>query len=243
VDQERSPVRIFHHTGTGPMSQKPLAIVAGSGPGLGLHMVKHFSTKGYNAVGMNRSVPPGDTRTVVSDLANGPRLQAQVKDVICAHGAPRLVVHNPAKLIIAPFEETEAEDFEATWRAMVLSAVNLAKVVLPVMVESGGGTFIVSGATASLRGGANFSAFSSAKAGLRALSQSLAKEYGPKGVHVAHVILDGILDTQASRDLHDMDPARMMKLDDVAGAYLALAQQPKSAWSFETDLRPMGESF
>ena len=154
-----------------------------------------------------------------------------------------LVAHNTAKLVISAFEDTPNADFEAAWRAMVLSAVNLARAVLPSMVKAGGGSFIVSGATASLRGGKNFAAFASAKAGLRALTQSLAREYGAKGVHVAHVILDGILDTQASRDLHGLEPSRMMKLEDVAQAYLSLARQPKSAWTHELDLRPMGEAF
>jgi NAD(P)-dependent dehydrogenase (short-subunit alcohol dehydrogenase family) len=145
--------------------------------------------------------------------------------------------------VISAFEETSIEDFEATWRAMVLSTVNLASRVLPAMVDTGGGTFIVSGATASLRGGKNFAAFASAKAGLRALTQSLAREYGPQGVHVVHVILDGIVDTKASRDLNKMDPSRMMKPRDIADTYLALANQPQSTWTHELDLRPMGEAF
>jgi len=82
-----------------------------------------------------------------------------------------------------------------------------------------------------------------AKAGLRALAQFLAQEYGPKGIHVAHVILDGMPDTGASRLLHAMDPARMMRTEDVAATCLRLAQQPKSAWTHKLDLRPMREAF
>jgi len=226
------------------MTRAPLAIVAGSGPGFGRYLVKSLNAHGYNAYGLNRSATAGDDERMLRvDLSDASQVQSEIKSLVSAYGAPKLVVHNPAKLLIAPFEETRSEDFEATWRAMVLSAVHLAKEVLPAMVSSGGGTFIVSGATASLRGGARFSAFASAKAALRTLTQSLAKEYGPKGVHVAHVILDGILDTGASRELHDMDPDRMMKLEDVAQTYLALAAQPRSAWTFEMDLRPQGEAF
>ena len=111
------------------------------------------------------------------------------------------------------------------------------------MAKAGGGSFIVSGATASLRGGKHFSAFASAKAGLRALTQSLAKEYGAQGIHVAHIILDGILNTQRSRSLHGLPEEKMMQLDDVANAYLTLANQAPSTWTFEADLRPMGEDF
>ncbi|MEM7319359.1 MAG: SDR family oxidoreductase, partial [Pseudomonadota bacterium] len=207
-------------------------------------LVSSFDRNGYAAFGLNRSVPADASgTTLATDLTDAAETERRVRDLVHTHGAPKLVVHNTAKLVISDFESTTNAEFEATWHSMVVSAVNLARAVLPGMVETGGGTFIVSGATASLRGGKNFSAFASAKAGLRALTQSLAREYSPKGVHVAHVILDGILDTEASRSRHDMDQSRMMKLEDVAQAYLSLANQPKSTWTFETDLRPMGEAF
>jgi NAD(P)-dependent dehydrogenase (short-subunit alcohol dehydrogenase family) len=223
---------------------KPLAIVAGAGPGLGQALVSYLNDNGYTAVGLNRTVPPGTASTTLAcDLTDADETARAIRELVSTHASPKVVIHNPARLIIAPFEETTTEDFEATWRAMVLSATHLARAVLPGMVGNRGGTFIVSGATASLRGGANFSAFSSAKAGLRALTQSLAREYGPKGIHVAHVILDGILDTGASHALHKLDAGRMMLLEDVAAAYVSLAQQPTSTWTHELDLRPMGESF
>jgi NAD(P)-dependent dehydrogenase (short-subunit alcohol dehydrogenase family) len=111
------------------------------------------------------------------------------------------------------------------------------------MVDAGGGTFIVSGATASLRGGAKFSAFASAKFALRGLTQSLAREFQPAGIHVCHVILDGIIDTPRSRDLHGIDPKKMMKPTEIAETYWHLAHQPKSTWTHELDLRPASEGF
>lgn len=224
------------------MSQQPLAIIAGAGPGLGRHLVHRMMGEGFNAFGLNRT-PQDNHRILAVDLGDPIQVNQAIKDMLCAAGAPRLVVHNAARLVIAPFEETGPEVFLETWKSIVLSAVNVAHATLPSMVANGGGTFIVSGATASLRGGARFSAFASAKAGLRALTQSLAREYGPKGIHVVHVILDGILDTEASRSRHRLDESRMMKLDHVADAYLHLASQPQSAWTFELDLRPMGEVF
>ena len=224
------------------MSQQPLAIVAGAGPGFGRHLVHRLSHAGFNAFGLNRT-QQDDQRILSADLGDRVQVKQAIKDIVCTAGAPRLVVHNAARLVIAPFKETGPEVFLETWQSIVLSAVNVAHATLPAMVAGGGGTFIVSGATASLRGGAGFSAFASAKAGLRALTQSLAREYGPKGVHVVHVILDGILDTEASRSRHSLDESRMMKLDHVADAYLHLASQPQSTWTFELDLRPMGEAF
>ncbi len=221
-----------------------LAIVAGAGAGLGQSLVSSFRSKGFSAYGLNRSNPKGQgTHTQVVDLTDAQQVENAVDALCDEHGAPKLVVHNPARLVIAPFEATSNTEFEDVWRSMFLSGVNLARAVMPRMKAEGGGTFIVSGATASLRGGRNFAAFASAKAALRALTQSLAREYGPQGIHVAHVILDGIIDTEASRALHGMDPARMMKPDDIAECYLTLAAQPKSTWTHELDLRPIGESF
>lgn len=126
---------------------------------------------------------------------------------------------------------------------MVQSAVILAQSTIKPMVRSGGGVFIVSGATASLRGSAKFSAFASAKFALRGLTQSLAREYQPTGVHVIHAILDGIIDTERSRQLHSLDPSKMMKSEDIAEVYWQLAHQPRSTWTHEIDLRPSSENF
>lgn len=159
---------------------KPLAIVAGAGagagPGLGQTLVSAF--------GLNRTIPSGTNQILHVDLADAKHTKAKLRNIICTHGAPKLVVQNTGKLVIAPFEETSIEDFEATWRAMVLSTVNLAHRVLPAMV-----------------------------------------------------------DTKASRDLHKMNPARMMKPVDIAQTYLALANQPQSTWTHELDLRPKGGAF
>ena len=223
---------------------KPLAIVAGAGPGLGRALVTHLNNSGFTAVGLNRSAPADAPNGILAcDLTDAAATADAIAALISKHGAPKAVIHNPAKLLIRPFADTSANDFETLWRTMVLSATHLARSVLPVMAAASEGAFIVSGATASLRGGANFSAFASAKAGLRALTQSIAREYGLKGVHVAHVILDGILDTEMSRVLHRLESERMMSLDDVAAAYLGLIRQPSSAWTHELDLRPMGEAF
>jgi NAD(P)-dependent dehydrogenase (short-subunit alcohol dehydrogenase family) len=223
---------------------RPLAIVAGAGPGLGQSLLAEFQQNGCTAIGLGRTKPAafaGEFHTI--DLANGADTAAMLQGIITQFGPPTIVVHNTAELVISPFEQTSLQDFERCWSAMVGSAITLANGVLPAMAANGTGTFITSGATASLRGGANFAAFASAKFALRGLTQSLAREYHPKGVHVAHVILDGIIDTPRSRDLHDMDPAGMMRPADIANSYWQIAQQPRSTWTHELDLRPASERF
>lgn len=224
-------------------ARKPLALVAGAGAGLGQSLLSRFETAGFTAVGLGRSRPETTVGAFhACDLAD-PAAASLINDIIAEHGAPDIVVHNTAELVIAPFAQTMLEQYQNTWRSMVQSAIILGQATLDPMVRAGGGTFIVSGATASLRGGAKFSAFASAKFALRGLTQSLAREYQPKGIHVCHVILDGIIDSARSRDLHSLDPAKMMRPADIAQAYWQLAQQPKSTWTHELDLRPASESF
>ena len=228
------------------MKHSGLVIVAGAGEGLGHALLRRFAADGYRAIGLCRTVPdgvPSGYELVATDLADYTEVHKVVGAAIATHGAPRVVIHNSAELVIRPFLEISGEDFERCWRSMVLAAVYIGQATLQPMVRANGGAFIVSGATASLRGGARFAAFASAKFALRGLTQSLAREFQPMGIHVAHVVIDGILDTERSRSLHGLDPERMLKTDDVADAYWTLAHQPRSAWTHEMDIRPMTESF
>ncbi|WP_424830275.1 SDR family NAD(P)-dependent oxidoreductase [Ruegeria sp.] len=221
-----------------------LALVAGAGAGLGQSLLSRFQAGGMTAVGLGRTRPENPIGIFHElDLSNPEAVASVIADMIATHGPPKIVVHNTAELVIAPFSETTLNDYQQTWTSMVQSLVVLGQCVLQPMVRGGGGTLIVSGATASLRGGPRFSAFASAKFALRGLTQSLAREYQPAGVHIAHVILDGIIDTSRSRDLHSLDASKMMKPDEIAEAYWQLAHQPRSTWTHELDLRPASEGF
>ena len=224
--------------------RKPLTIVAGAGAGLGQFLLARFEREGFEVVGLGRTKPATPVGTFhTMDLANADTVPAKLAEIIDTFGTPKIVVHNTAELVIAPFNEISVDDFSRTWTSMVQTAFLLGQSTLRPMADAGGGAFIVSGATASLRGGARFAAFASAKFALRGLTQSLAREYQPQGVHVCHAILDGIIDTMRSRDLHSLDPAKMMKPEDIAEAYWQIAQQPPSTWTHELDLRPASEGF
>lgn len=226
---------------SGPKSG--LVLIAGAGAGLGAALMKRFSDAGYDVVGLNRSKPDGTFDILPVDLTSFFETKAAVDAAVEKYGAPKILIHNTAQLTIKPFLEMDEDEFEYVWRNMVLSAHNLARASMVLLASRGDSAFLVSGATASLRGGNKFSAFASAKFALRGLTQSLAREFQPKGVHVAHIILDGIIDTSASRALHSMDPDRMMASHDIAEAYFNLAHQPKSTWTHELDLRPASDSF
>lgn len=225
---------------------KPFAIVVGAGEGLGSSLTLALSEAGYQVLGLNRSLvktSPVDVQLEQVDVSDPVATQNIIAERIKEFGPPQVVIHNPAQLHIKPFLETTNDDFELAWKAMLLSAVNVLHAVIPEMLKQGSGTIVVSGATGSIRGGANFSAFASAKFALRGLTQSLAREYQKQGIHIAHVILDGILDTPKSRELHCLDSAEMMSTTDVAEAYLQLIQQPSSSWTHELDIRPQSETF
>lgn len=226
------------------MTSQPLAIVAGAGSGLGQALLRCFESKGMKAVGLSRSPSDKDGLDIRGcELTDHEMVSATVTPLITEFGAPTIVVHNPAHLVIGAFLDTSLEEIEACWRNMVFSAATLAQSTMQPMAQAGGGTFVVSGATASLRGGGKFSAFASAKFALRGLTQSLAREFQPRGVHVIHTILDGIIDTPRSRELHSLDPSKMMNVDELAEAYFQLSQQSRSVWTHELDLRPQSEAF
>ena len=154
-----------------------------------------------------------------------------------------MLVHNASVLLIRPFEKTTAIEFEHIWRVTCLGAMLSAQAVIPQMAARGKGTIIFAGATASIRGSANFSAFSSAKFALRGLAQSLAREFGPRGVHVAHLVLDGLIDEEQTDQRFGASPTGRMSPQAVAQACLDLATQHPSAWTHEMDLRPFSERF
>lgn len=222
----------------------PLVIVAGAGAGLGQSLLARFEAGGFTPVGLGRTRPDAPVGAFHSlDLADETAVPDVIAAIIAEHGPPKAVIHNTAELVINPFLDGHLSDYQRTWTSMVQSCVLLAQATMQPMVRAGGGTFIVSGATASMRGGARFSAFASAKFALRGLTQSLAREFQPAGVHVCHVILDGIIDAPRSRALHGLDPAKMMQPQDIAETYWQIGHQPKSTWTHEFDLRPASEGF
>src|SRR5262249_53509457 len=150
-----------------------------------------------------------------------------------------------------PLTETTERVFRKVWEMACYAGFLTAREAARLMLPHGRGAIFFTGATASLRGGIGYAAFAAAKAGLRALAQSAARELGPKNIHVAHPIIDAGVDTAWVRErikaregedaLRDLDPNRLMQPASVAEAYWQLYQQPRDAWTFEMDIRPFGE--
>lgn len=227
------------------MSDKKVVLIGGMGEGLGSALAHWFATKNYQVIGINRSTNTQVGKAIVQlkvDLSEKAQVREAIKEIKHTYSVPEVFIHNAAELLIAPLEKTSPEQFEQCWRAGTLSAFLLSKELLPRMAERGG-TAIFTGATASIRGGNQFCAFSSAKFALRGLVQSLARQYQSSGLHIVHVLVDGIIDTAKSRALHSLPAEQMLNPVDIAECYWQLSQQPKNAWTHELDLRPYLEKF
>lgn len=218
---------------------KPHLIIAGYGQGLGEAIKDLFEQNGYHVTSLARS-----SGQYPVDLSDAEQTKVVIKKAIAEYGPPETVVHNVATLIRGKFLNLDAADFEQAWRSIVLSAVNISHAVIPAMQVQGKGTLILTGATASMRGSSGFSPFSSAKFALRGLAQSLAREFQPHGIHVVHLVLDGIIWSELSlARFPKIKQENCLQPEDLAKTYWDLAHQSPSAWTHELDIRPQSEPF
>ncbi len=235
------------------------AIVFGVGAaaGLGGALCRRFARAGLSVLAVGRS--EAKLARVVDEITRSGGHASQTlcdvtleRDVLRAFdlsGAPpRVVVYNAGNAMIRPILEMDAAFFEEAWRVGCLGGFLVGREAARRMVPAGGGTLLFTGATASLRARPPFTAFAAAKAGLRALAHGLAREFAPQGLHVAHVIVDGMIEGDqllsrfpAAKERAGEDG--MLQPDAIADAYFAVFAQPRSAWTLELDLRPYKESF
>lgn len=226
------------------------AIIAGMGEATGAALAAGFAARGLSVHGARRRPPtgvdaPDGVRVHACDFRDEAAVEAFVGDVEQASGATALAVHNIGANVRFDVLDTTERVYRKTWELAALSSLHFAKAVGRRMAERGEGTLIFTGATASTRGAAGFSAFSGAMGAKRHLAQSLARELGPRGVHVCHVVIDGPVDTPFVRSLLGEQRYAALKAkggllepDAIAAAYWALHEQPPSAWTHEMDLRP-----
>jgi len=238
-----------------------VAVIAGVGPGTGASLAEAFARIGYSVALLARreeSLKPVE-QSITS--AGGKAVSFPSTDVSDADsikqtfkaiseklpGDVEVAIFNASgSFARKPFLELVPEDLEKAMRVSSLGAFIFAQESLRAMEKhKNGGSLFFTGATASLKGSALFAAFAPAKFATRALAQSLAREYGPKGVHVVHVIVDGLIDTPAVKGWagSEFEPGTRLEPDAIAEAYVFLHQQPKNCWTQELDLRPSKEKF
>ncbi|HVO14225.1 MAG TPA: SDR family NAD(P)-dependent oxidoreductase [Alphaproteobacteria bacterium] len=229
------------------MTQQEIAVVVGAGPGLGNALVHRFARAGMTVAAVSRrgghvdSTPAADRGRVkgyVCDATQSRQVTTAFAGIERELGVPDLVVFNIGTWDRGGVLELSEDLFVRAWRIGCLAGFLVGQAAARAMLPRGSGTIIFSGATGSIRGGAGFAAFAVPKFGLRALAQSMARELGPKGLHVAHVLIDGMIAAEGESGAQSaLAPAA------IAESYYGLYRQDRSAWSHEIDLRPMGERF
>lgn len=242
------------------MSDRKAAIIIGAGDATGGAVARRFARGGYAACVTRRNAEKlapliaeitaegGEARGFGSDA----RDEAQVIDLFSTVerevGAVEVLVFNIGANVNFPITEMTERVYRKVWEMAAFAGFLTGREAARVMTPRGRGTIIFTGATASLRGGPGFAAFAGAKFALRALAQSMARELGPKGIHVAHPIIDGAIDTAFIRDnfpsryaLKDQDG--ILNPEHIAEAYWQIHVQPRDAWTHELDLRPWMETF
>ncbi len=226
------------------MSQ-PVCVVCGIGPKNGASFARKFAAEGYRIALLSRSTD--FSSTLAAELPDAKAYACDVTDAVAVErafaavreelGEVDVLVFNAGSGSWGNIEELSAEDFEKSWRINALGGFLASKQVIPNMVKNKSGAIVFVGATASLRGKPFTTAFAPAKAAQRSLAQAMARHLGPKGVHVALLIIDGLIDKPKSDEVKTIDP------DAIANTAHYLATQEKSAWTFELDLRPHSENW
>jgi NAD(P)-dependent dehydrogenase (short-subunit alcohol dehydrogenase family) len=239
-----------------------VCLVVGVGDGLGSALARAFAAEGHT-VCMTRRARNLDALQALADeiRAEGGKavaygVDARLEDEMTALfatierdvGPLEVVVFNIGANVRFGIRETTARVFTKVWEMACFAGFLAGREAASAMVPRGRGSILFTGATASVRGREGFAAFAAAKAGLRAVAQSMARELGPQGIHVAHVVIDGAVDgvfTRGNRPNADelLERDEILKPGDIAQAFVSLHRQPRSAWTHELDLRPWRETW
>ena len=230
----------------------PVCAIAGVGPGNGTAFAERFAAAGYRLALLARGRDCIDalagrlagSQAYTCDLDDLESVVRTFNAIRTRMGPIDTLIYNASDRHFADLEATSAPEFERGWRTTVLGCFNAIKQVAPEMRAAGHGNILVIGATAAWKGAAGFVGFCAAKAAQRSLAQSVARDLGPAGVHVAYVVIDAVIDSPRARQrLPDKPDDFFARAGDIAESVFFLCQQPRSAWSFEIDLRPFGESW
>lgn len=241
-------------------TRPPVAVVVGAGEDIGAAICRRFAAAGFTVCAARRNgdalAPLKDAIAAEGGICHGFSLDARKEEEVEALfarieadiGPVEVTVFNVGANVPMGILETTSRKFYKIWEMACFGGFLTGREAAKYMTRRRRGAILFTGATASIRGAAGFAAFASAKHGLRALAQSMARELQPKNIHVAHVVIDAMVDTKFIRNLlgesiKTMDKDAIVRPDDLAENYLMLHQQPRSAWTFEMDVRPFSEKW
>lgn len=230
----------------------PVAVVTGVGPGAGAAIARRFSHGGY-AVAMlardhnrltllEREIE--HARAYPCDVTDEAQLDATIAVIRAELGTPKVLIHNAVGGAFGNFLEIDPQILNRNFQVNTMALLYLARRLAPAMVAAGEGTIIATGNTSAFRGKANFAGFAPTKAAQRILAEAIAREIGPKGVHVAYVMIDAVIDLEWTRKRWpDAPDGFFLKPAAIAEEVWHVAHQDRSAWSFNVELRPFGETW
>ncbi len=240
---------------------KPVALITGVGPGTGAAAARRFAAGGYAVAMLARGVErldqlageiPG-AHAFVCDVEDAAAIAATIDAVEAQLGAPSVLVHNAVGGVsgstsvegaFGNFLEIKPATLERNFRVNTVALLHLAQRLAPAMIAAGKGSVIVTGNTSAQRGKAGFAGFAPTKAAQRILAESMARHLGPLGVHVAYIVIDAVIDVPWTRDAFKArEDAFFIKPEAIAAEIWHVAHQDRSAWSFNVELRPFGESW
>lgn len=227
---------------------KPLALVTGVGPGTGASVARRFAEGGYRVAmlardadrlaALEKEIP--DSIAVPCDVSDADALARVIGKI----GAPKVVVHNAVGGAFGTFQNVDAAVLQRNFETNTMALFHLARLTTPAMIAAGEGALIVTGNTSAQRGRAAFAGFAPTKAAQRILAESLARDLGPKGVHVAYLIIDAVIDIPWQRArLPDAPDDFFISPKSIAAEVFHLAHQPRDAWSFLAEVRPYKETW
>ena len=231
---------------------KPVCVIVGVGSGNGAAFSRKFGAEGYRVAMLARNIDYlqelaaeiPDSQAYQYDVTQSDRAAEVFSRIESEMGAISVLVYNAGAGAFANIDDATVESFQRAWEVNARGLFVVAKQVIPQMRKLKGGNIVIIGATASVKGGANFTPFASAKAAQRSLAQSMARYLDPEKIHVSYIIVDGVINLERTRKaMPDKPDDYFMNPDDIAESVFFLTQQPSSAWTFELDLRPFGEKW
>lgn len=230
----------------------PVSIVTGVGPGTGVAIVRRLAAGGHRVAMLARdgerlarfAAEIDGAHAYPCDVCDPAQLDATLAKIRGELGTPSVLVHNAVGGAFGSFLDVDPEVLAHNFDVNVMALLRLARALVPDMVAAGNGAIVVTGNTSALRGKASFAAFAPTKAAQRILAESIAREVGPKGVHVAYVVIDAVIDLEWTRRMFAGKPDDFfIKPSAIADEIWHVLQQDRSAWSFNVELRPYGETW
>jgi NAD(P)-dependent dehydrogenase (short-subunit alcohol dehydrogenase family) len=231
---------------------RPVAVVTGVGPGTGSAIVRRLAAGGHTVAMLARNrerlaaleKDVQHTKAYACDVSDEAAIEATIASLQRDMGAPSVLVHNAVGGAWGSFQDIDPKVLNRNFQVNTMALLHLARRLAPAMVEQGSGAIIVTGNTSALRGRANFAGFAPTKAAQRILAEAMARDLGPKGVHVAYIVIDAVIDLAWTRERYsDRPDSFFIKPVAIADEVWHVLQQDRSAWSFNVEIRPFGETW